>query len=168
MTLLFSILRFAHIIAGILWSGGALAFSFFVGPSLSATGDAGKEFAAYLMGKSRFSTYMMVTGLITVLAGSILYGIDSSWFRFGWMQTPTGIGFGLGAAAGIVAFIYGAMLGNTNVTLAALSAQIQGQPSAGQMSAMQALLKRQSTVSQWHMIFMLITIVLMASARLFG
>ncbi|MBE0672247.1 MAG: hypothetical protein IH588_16845 [Anaerolineales bacterium] len=167
MILLFSILRFAHIIAGILWAGGALVLAFFIAPTINATGDAGKQFIGHLVGKTGFSAFMMVNGLTTVVAGSILYGIDSNWFRSAWMQTPTGIGFGIGAAAGILAFIFGVMLGNTNKALGALGAQIQGKPTAEQMSAMQALLKRQAMSTKWNMVFILIAISLMASARLF-
>ena len=166
MVLVFSILRIAHIVSGILWAGGALALTLFVAPTMSATGDAGKQFAGHLIGKTRFSVYMTVTGLTTVLAGSVLYGIDSNWFQSAWMKTPTGIGFGIGAAAGIAAFIYGYMLGNANMALAALGAQIKGQPTPEQMSALQSLLKRQKTASNGNMIFMLIAIVMMASARL--
>lgn len=165
---LFAILRFLHIIAGILWAGGALALTFFIAPTMSATGDAGKQFAGHLIGKTRFSNYMMVTGLTTVIAGSILYGIDSNWFSSAWMRTPTGIGFGIGAAAGILAFIFGMMLGNANTGLAALGAQIQGKPSAEQMTALQALLNRQKLATQGNMTCMLIAIALMASARMFG
>lgn len=168
MTLVFLILRVAHIVAGILWAGGALALTLFVAPTMSATGDAGKQFAGHLIGKTRFSAYMMVTGLTTVIAGSILYGIDSNWFQSSWMMTATGSVFGIGAAFGIAAFVFGVMLGNTNAALATLGAQIQGKPSAEQAAALQALLKRQKMSSQGNMICMLISIVCMASARLFG
>ncbi|MBN8583224.1 MAG: hypothetical protein J0L96_21345 [Anaerolineae bacterium] len=168
MLILFSVLRFLHIIAGILWAGGALTMSFFVAPTMGATGDAGKQFAGYLMAKTRFSTFMMVNAVITVLAGSILYGIDSNWFQSAWMHSPTGIGFGVGALTGIVAFVFGGMLGNINKALGMLGAQIQGKPTADQLTALQALMARQANASKWNTVFMLITIVLMASARLFG
>ncbi len=168
MLILFSVLRFLHIIAGILWAGGALTMSFFVAPTMGATGDAGKQFAGYLMAKTRFSTFMMVNALITVLAGSILYGIDSNWFQSAWMHSPTGIGFGVGAVTGIVAFVFGGMLGNINKALGMLGAQIQGKLTANQLNALQALMSRQANASKWNTVFMLITIVLMASARLFG
>ena len=168
MLILFSVLRFLHIIAGILWAGGALTMSFFVAPTMGATGDAGKQFAGYLMAKTRFSTFMMVNAVITVLAGLILYGIDSNWFQSAWMHSPTGIGFGVGAVTGIVAFVFGGMLGNINKALGMLGAQIQGKPTADQLIALQALMARQANASKWNTVFMLITIVLMASARLFG
>lgn len=168
MLILFSVLRVAHIVSGILWAGGALALTLFVAPTMSAVGDAGKQFAGHLIGKTRFTLYMSVTGLTTVIAGSILYGIDSSWFQSSWMMTATGSVFGLGATFGIVAFVFGIMLGNANTALAALGAQIQGKPSAEQATALQALLKRQKMSSQVNMICMFISIVCMASARLFG
>lgn len=168
MALVFSVLRFIHIIAGILWAGGALVFSFFIVPAISATGDTGKQFVGHLMTKTRLTTFMMVVGATTVIAGSILYGFDSNWFRSGWMMTPIGIGFGIGATAGIIAFVFGVVLGNTNNALAALGAQIQGKPTAEQMSAMQGLLKRQTLMARGNMIFMIIAISFMASARMFG
>lgn len=168
MLILFSVLRFLHIFAGILWAGGALTLSLFIAPTMGATGDAGKQFAGHLIGKTRFSQFMMITGLTTVLAGTILYGIDSNWFQSVWMHSPTGIGFGVGAAAGILAFVFGIMLGNTNKALAVLGGQIQGKPTAEQVTALQALMTRQAMASKWNMIFMLISIVMMASARLFG
>lgn len=168
MTLLFSILRIAHIVAGILWAGGALALTLFVAPAMSATGDAGKQFAGHLIGKTRFSLYMSVTGLTTVIAGSILYGIDSRWFQSAWMMTATGIVFGIGAIFGIAAFVFGLMLGNANTALAVLGAQIQGKPSAEQAVVLQGLLSRQKMSSQGNMICMFISILCMASARLFG
>jgi hypothetical protein len=60
------------------------------------------------------------------------------------------------------------MLGNANKALAALGAQIQGKPTAEQMTALQALLKQQSMTSQGNMIFMFISIFMMAVARLLG
>ena len=168
MTLIFLILRVAHIVAGILWAGGALALTLFVAPTMSATGDAGKQFAGHLIGKTSFSLYMAVTGLTTVVAGSILYGIDSNWFQSAWMMSATGSVFGIGATFGIAAFVFGMMLGNANTALAALGAQIQGKPSAEQATTLQALLKRQKMSSQGNMICMFISILCMASARLFG
>lgn len=168
MTLLFSTLRVLHIISGILWAGGGLVTYFFIVPTIGATGDSGKQFAGHLMGKTRFTPFMMIVGLTTVLAGTTLYGIDSNWFQSAWMRTPTGIGFGIGATAGILAFIFGVMVGNANNALAALGAQIQGKPTPEQMSALQAIQKRQATVGRLNAIFIMVAILFMASARLFG
>lgn len=168
MFTLFSFLRFLHIIAGICWGGGAVIMNFFVGPSIGATGDAGRQFAGHLMGKTSFSRFMMLAGLTTVLAGSYLYGVNSNWFSSGWMMSGQGIGFGIGAAAGIIALVFGYFIGNTNGAMAVLGAQIQGKPTEAQMSAMQALRQRANFVTVGNSICILISITFMALARLMG
>jgi uncharacterized membrane protein len=166
--LLVPILRFLHIIAGIVWAGGAILMNLVIGPAIGATGDAGRQFAGHLMGKTAFSKIMMGSGLVTVLAGTALYGINSNWFSSRWMLTNQGIGFGIGAIAGIFALGFGFMIGNTNGKLAALGAQIQGKPTEEQMSAMGMLRKQQVFVTNGNTICMIISVSLMAGSRLLG
>ena len=73
------ILRLLHILGGVIWVGGALATNFFVGPAIAATGDSGKQFAGYLMNKTRFTAVMTVGALVTVIAGFLLYGTVRTW-----------------------------------------------------------------------------------------
>ena len=161
-------LRLIHIIGGIIWVGGALLMNFFVAPTLRATGDAGRQFAGHLMGKTAFPKIMLGAGLLTVLAGAYLYGVYSNWFISGWMMTGTGIGFGIGAVTGIAALVFGFMVGNTNRAMAALGAQIQGKPTDGQMAEMGMLRKRQVFVTAGNTICIIISIAMMASARFLG
>lgn len=168
MVILFSVLRLLHIISGIFWAGGAILMNLIIGPAVGATGDAGKQFIGHLVGKTAFSKYMLISGVTTVAAGTILYGINSNWFSSGWMMSPTGIGFGIGATAGILALVFGFMIANTNGRLAALGAQIQGKPTNEQAATLGTLRKRQVFVTNGNTIFILISIILMASARLFG
>jgi uncharacterized membrane protein len=165
---MFAALRFLHIIAGIMWGGGAILMNLVIGPAIGATGDAGRQFAGHLMGKTAFSKVMLGSGLMTVLAGTYLYGVNSNWFQSGWMISGQGIGFGIGAVAGIAALVFGFMIGNVNGALAALGAQIQGKPTDAQMTAMGALRKRQVFVTTANTIFIIISIALMSSARYFG
>ena len=168
MTIVFSILRFLHIIAGITWAGSALLMNLIIGPAIGATGDAGRQFAGHLATKTFFPKFMMISAFTTVLAGSALYGINSSWFSSGWMMTGPGIGFGIGAIAGIGALIFGFMITKANGALAALGAQIQGKPTDSQMAQMGELRKRQEFVVKANTICMVISITMMASARFFG
>jgi len=151
-----AVLRFLHIIAGIIWAGGGLMMNLVIGPAIGATGDVGRQFAGHLVSKTVFSKVMMVSGVLTVLAGGTLYGINSNWFSSGWMMTGTGIGFGIGAVAGIAALVFGAMIGNTNAALAALGAQIQGKPTNEQLALMAVLRKRQVFVTSANTICMVI------------
>jgi uncharacterized membrane protein len=168
MAVVFSILRFLHIVAGITWAGSALLMNLIIGPAIGATGDAGKQFAGHLATKTFFPKFMMTSALTTVLAGTVLYGFNSNGFSSGWMMTGTGIGFGIGGAAGIGAFVFGFMITKTNSALAALGAQIQGKPTDAQMAQLGALRKRQTFVVTANTICMIIAITFMASARFFG
>jgi uncharacterized membrane protein len=165
---LFAIARVLHIVAGIIWGGTAVVFNLTVAPSIAATGDAGKQFVGYLMMQTRFRAIMMGCGLITVLAGSYLYGVDSSWFQSAWMRTNTGIGFGIGGFAGILGFVFGAKTGSINEAMAKLGGEMKGQPTPEQLKAMQALLKQNGLITKATTVCVLIAIVMMASARLLG
>ncbi len=166
--MVFAVVRFLHIIAGIVWAGGAILTNLVISPAIGATGDAGRQFAGHLMGKTAFPKIMLGAGLLTVLAGTYLYGVNSNWFISGWMMTGTGIGFGIGAVTGIAALVFGFMVGNTNRAMAALGAQIQGKPTDGQMAEMGMLRKRQVFVTAGNTICIIISIAMMASARFLG
>lgn len=168
MALAVSIARILHIIAGIIWAGGAITMNLVIGPAIGATGDAGKQFARHLMTRTIFSKLMAASGGITVLAGAFLYGVSSNWFSSAWIFSGPGIGFGVGALAGIAAFVMGMMIGSTNRALAELGAQIQGKPTNEQTSTLQALRKKAAFLAPANTICMFISIILMASARFFG
>lgn len=165
--MLFATVRFLHIISGIIWGGGAVIMFFSILPSIMATGDAGKQFGAYLFGKSPFGEIMTATGLITVLAGTYLYGVNSSWFQSAWMRTGQGTTFGIGAFSGILAFVFGFLINNVNQALAKLGGQIQGKPTDSQLAELGKLQKRQRFLATANIIFILISIGMMASARMF-
>ena len=165
---IFAVLRFLHIVAGIIWAGGGLLMYFVFAPAIAATGDAGKQYAGYLITKTPFTKIMLVAGVTTVAAGSWLYGIDSSWFQSNWMMTGQGTVFGMGGMLGIAALVFGFMVGNVNSRLAMLGGQIQGKPTAEQAAELGALAKRQAWVSKANAWCIIVAVVMMASARFFA
>ena len=158
-------LRLIHILGGIIWVGGALLMNFFVAPTLRATGDAGKQFAGHLMGKTRFTTIMTVSAYSTVIAGFLLYGLDSQWFTSAWQSSGAGIGFGIGALFALVGVISGIMNGNNNQKMAKLGAQIQGKPTPEQATAMGTIQKQQGWVIPVNTYSLLLAVFFMAIAR---
>lgn len=168
MTLAVSIARILHIIAGIIWAGGAITMNMVIGPAIGATGDAGKQFAGHLMTKTIFSRLMAASAGTTVLAGAFLYGVNSNWFSSAWIFSGPGIGFGIGALVGITAFFMGMITGNTNRALARLGGQIQGKPTPEQASQLQALQKKAAFLGPANTICIFVSIFFMASARFFG
>ena len=165
MNILVVILRLLHIIAAVIWGGGALIMEFFIGRAIMATGTSGQQFVQHLMNKIRMHRFMTVAALVTVLAGSVLYWLDSDGFASAWVRSSTGIGFGVGAGFGLIAFVFGAIFGSSNAKLAEIGAQVQGKPTDEQLSRIQALQKRIRTVSPIHTYSMILAMIFMATAR---
>jgi uncharacterized membrane protein len=165
MSTLILILRLLHIIGGVAWVGGALAMNFFVSPTMRATGDAGKQFAGHLMGRTQFSQFMMYSGIVSIVAGFILYGIDSNWFTSAWQSSGPGIGFAVGALFALIGMVTGIMNGNNNKAMAQLGAQIQGQPTTEQAAKLAAIQKRQAWVVPVNTYSLLLSLVFMSIAR---
>lgn len=165
MIYLIWLLRIIHIVGGIIWVGGTLIMTFFIGPTIGATGEAGQRFVGHLTNNLKFSNRMSAAAGLTVLAGFILYWIDSQGFTSAWMSSGAGRGFGIGAAFALIGFVFGIMIGRTTKAMAQLGAQIQGKPSPDQMAQMQALQKRQATYSTGATITLILATVFMAIAR---
>ena len=167
MSYLILVLRVIHILGGIFWVGSALLMNFFVGPTLRATGDAGRQFAGHFMARTRFVMAMNFSVIGTVLAGFWLYGIDSNWFQSAWMSSGAGTGFSIGAAFAIVGLVTGFMNGGNNRKLAQLGAQIQGKPTAEQAAQLGAIAKQQGWVVPVNTATLLLAALFMATARYF-
>jgi uncharacterized membrane protein len=165
MYLLVIVLRLLHILGGVFWVGGALATNFFVGPTIGATGDSGKQFAGYLMSKTRFTTAMTAGAITTVIAGFLLYGIDSDWFSSAWQSSGPGIGFATGALFALVGLVTGIMNGNNNKAMGRLGAQIQGRPTSEQTARLGAIRKQQAWVVPVNSYSLLLAVFFMAIAR---
>lgn len=167
MDILKIVLRLVHIFAGIVWGGGALVMEFFIGRTIAATGETGQKFAQHLMNKVRMHKFMTFAAIATVLAGTVLYWIDSNGFSSAWVRSGAGLGFGIGAVFGLIAFVFGAIFGSSNAKLAQIGGQIQGKPTDAQLSQIQALQKRIKTVSPIHVTCMILAMIFMATARYF-
>jgi len=167
MIYLIWLLRIIHIVGGIFWVGGTLMMAFFIAPTVGATAEAGQKFISHLMGNLKFSNRMATAAGLTIVAGFILYWIDSAGFTSAWMSSGAGRGFGIGAAFALIGFVFGLLVGRTTKSMAQLGAQFQGKPSAGQMSQMQSLSKPQASLANTSAAMLIIATVFMAIARYF-
>jgi uncharacterized membrane protein len=165
MDLLVISLRIVHIMAAILWGGGALVMEFFIGRTILATGETGQKFAQHLMNTVRMHKFMTVAAISTVLAGGWLYWIDSNGFSSAWIGSSAGIGFGIGAGFGLIAFVFGAIFGSSNAKLAQIGTQIQGKPTSEQLTEILAIQKRIKVVAPIHVGGMILAMLFMATAR---
>jgi uncharacterized membrane protein len=167
MNIYLLVLRLVHVVAAIVWGGGALIMEFFIGRSIAGTGESGQKFAQHLMNTVKMHKFMIAAAASTVVAGGLLYWHDSNGLSSAWMHSNAGIGFGIGSFFGLIAFIFGAIFGASNAKLAQVGAQIQGKPSDEQMIQIQVIQKRIKTVSPIHVYSMLIAMIFMATARYF-
>ena len=160
------VLRIIHIGAGIFWVGSALMMAFFIAPTISATAEAGQKFAGHMIGTMKLTQRISAAAGLTILAGFLLYGLDLQWFTSAaWMSSGAGTGFGIGGAFGLIGFISGIVTGSTLRALGKLGAQIQGKPTAEQMTQMQALQKRQAMLLKVTAYSLILSVVFMAIAR---
>ncbi|MGZ9220767.1 MAG: hypothetical protein ACXW4Q_01560 [Anaerolineales bacterium] len=167
MTYLIWLLRIVHIVGGVFWVGGTLMMAFFIAPTVGATAEAGQKFIGHLMGDLKFSNRMATAAGLTILAGFILYWIDSDGFTSAWLSSGAGRGFGIGAAFALVGFVFGILVGRTTNAMAGLGAQFQGKPSSVQLTQMQSLRKRQASYANTSAAMLILATVFMAIARYF-
>ena len=164
MIYLIWLLRIIHIVGGVFWVGGTLMMTFFIGPTVGATGESGQRFVSHLMSNLKFSNRMAIASGATVLAGFTLYALDA---RAGsaWLRSSFAIGLGIGAIFALIGFISGILIGRTLKTMVQLGGQIQGKPSPDQLTRLQDLRKRQSTYSVIAALSLVLATVFMAIAR---
>ncbi len=140
------VLRFVHVVGGILWAG-LFAFTFlFLTPAVQALGpDGGKVVAA--LQRRGLMIVMPVVALLTIGSGL--------WLM---QRSPVGRlpGFLVGGAAALIAFLLG---------LIVLRPLMEKVATATDPAEGQRLRARSVTVTRWVAVFMFIAVVAMAVAR---
>lgn len=165
MTYFIWLLRILHIGAGVFWIGSSMTAFFFLGPTVGATGEAGQKFMGHLINNMKLSNRIAAAAGTTILAGAILYGIDSQGFSSSWMKSGAGIGFTIGAVFALIGFAAGMLVGRMNKAMAQLGAQIQGKPTPDQMTRMQAIQKQLATYSKISAPALILAVIFMSIAR---
>lgn len=165
MNILVIVLRILHIVGGVFWVGTAMFSTFFISPAMAATGEAGRAFMDYLMSKARLSTRISAASGMTVLAGAILYWIDSGGLTSAWTTSGPGVGFGIGAVLALVGIGVGAMVGVNAKKLGRIAAAAQGKPSETQVAQMKSAQASMSQASLWSTIALIASLACMATAR---
>jgi uncharacterized membrane protein len=165
------LLRLLHIAAGIFWVGAAVTSLAFLEPALHDLGDDGHRFMRYLTKRRRLPEFVTAAAATNLVAGGLLYWRVSGGFQAGWMLSPVGIGFTIGALAAIVAaaiagaFILPTLKRLESVGQHALSAQTSGEE---QLADLQRLERRLRLASLANVAALTVAVVAMATARYWG
>ncbi len=163
MNWLIVVLRVLHVGAGVFWAGSVFAVARFVLPVAEASGEEGQRFARRLMLEYKLTAAMLGSGVITVLAGLWLMGIDSAGFQGAWMGSGQGVVLSIGALAALSAL-------GTGIRSAMLAARLGklfagGTPSGEQLAEAQALSRRLPRRARSVAIQLGIAVFCMAIAR---
>lgn len=162
-------LRLVHIFAGSLWIGAAIMYLFFIKPSVKAIGPVGPQFMENLTQRRKYPLFMMVTSLLTVLAGGTLYVYASGRFSLAWIQTGTGIGYTIGSLSALAAFLVGSLvIGPTSGQMGALGKQISmagKPPTSEQLDSLQTLEKKLAFAERIDFVMLTLAMLTMATAR---
>ena len=117
----FLTIRAAHILVAALWIGSTVFSSALLMPAIDSAGAAGGQLMQRLHRRG-FPIYMSAIGLTTVLSGVYLFWHFTGGFDLSVSASPSGLVFGFGGAAGILAgIIGGGVVGRSSKKLARLS-----------------------------------------------
>jgi uncharacterized membrane protein len=94
-------LRLIHIIAGVLWVGGAAALTAFVLPA--ARDEHSMTYLRRLIWNRNLPRYLNITLVLALLSGLTMYGNLSFVTQGAWARSRTGMTLGLGGALAVVA-----------------------------------------------------------------
>ena len=163
------VFRIIHIVSAILWVGSGVYQTAFVGPTFEAFGPEAGKFFGYMVRQRKVTAFFVTVSTLTVVAGGFLYWRDSNGLDLDWIQTGGGIGFTVGAVAGILAWLLVLLVLTPTVhRLVGLGGEIAaagGPPSQEQMTTLQGLQSRVKRFSNVIVTFLLIAAVAMATAR---
>jgi uncharacterized membrane protein len=163
------VLRIVHIGASVLWVGGAAFMFFFLQPTAAALGPQAGPFMAHLTARLRLPQVFGISAVLTILAGLLLYADASDGFDADWITSAVGVGFTVGGAAAIIAWVLGFVaIGPTAARLGEVSGAVAssgGPPSQEQAAELQALGRRARSLGWVNITLLLIAVVTMAAAR---
>ena len=99
--------RFLHVVAGTIWSGGAILIAAFVIPAVRAAGPAGAPVMRELTVVRKLPEILLAMAVVVIASGAYLFWIVSDGLRATWLYSRSGSIYTLGALATIIAFLVG-------------------------------------------------------------
>ena len=172
------VFRGIHILAGVLWVGSAFLFAAFIEPTAAKLGPGAGPFMNELVEKRKVPMWITVIATFNIVAGAFLYwaawhekasdfGTNGTWSS--WIGSAPGRVFTLGALCAITGYLIGliGVAGNV-VKMNELGGEIAaggGPPTPEQGAAMQKLQERLRLYSRTDLVFLIVAVLCMATAR---
>ncbi len=168
MTALIIVLRILHIFSGIFWVGFALFNLGYLQPTIRATGAEGQQVMRHLIMKTGLLHAVYGAATLTMLSGLFLYWLTVGT-NDGAVTSGRGMVLMIGGAAGIIAWSIGMLpirnaFNKIKQGIKAMQAH-GGPPTPEQAAAMQGIVKRLGVATRIAMVFLIIAVLAMATAR---
>lgn len=163
------VLRMVHVVASVFWAGGSFIFFLFIEPTGKALAPSGMAFIQHMAGKGRFSVFMSVSSILTVLSGALLFWVNASGQWRAWMGTGPGLLFTIGSVAGLIVFCVGMFWVRPRADrIAVLGEEIQaggGPPTSDQEGELQKISQELSRLGLVDFVLLAVSLGFMAVAR---
>lgn len=163
------VLRFIHIVSGIIWVGSGVFVAFFLIPSLAANRQLMPQVMEGL--QRRHALVILPTaGLLAILSGIRLLWIDSAGFADSYMQTGPGRTFSIGGTAAVIALLLQVFVSRpAGMRLGRIAAQLAASPPENERARLSAdadrLRRRNAMATLAAVLFGLLAASAMAVAR---
>jgi hypothetical protein len=165
------VLRLLHIVAGAFWVGSVFLLVTFIQPSAASIGPSGAPFMTELLGKRRLVDRIIGLGVVTVLAGLVLYWND--WHDYpsfaDWFDTTFGKSLTIGALCAIAALAVGVLVTRPGVqrmmSLGRQVADSDGPPSPEIGAELGSIQQRLKVAARISFALLVVAVVLMSTAR---
>ncbi len=164
MDLVFLIVRVAHIVLALLWTG-AQVFVAFLDPRVRAAGPSGGRVMLALQ-QRRYRPTMLPVGAVTVLTGLALYGWMAASSAPRWAGSHHAIVLAIGGLAGIAALALGWFVSRPGFQrLSALTTTLAGGAATPEQQAeLEGLRERLRRTARWIAALLLAALLTMSLA----
>jgi uncharacterized membrane protein len=165
------ILRFLHIVSGVLWVGSAFLFVGFIGPSAAEVGPSAGPLLSVAVKKRKVAKVISILGMVTVTAGWLMWARNADTYGSigNWVETSFGLGITIGAVLATITFFVGYYGVGKNVErmvdLGDTIGASGGPPSPEQHAEMERLGGQLEKHGKMDLVLLLLAVTAMATAR---
>jgi uncharacterized membrane protein len=165
------VFRFLHIVAGVAWVGSAFLFVGFIGPSAAEVGPSALPLLTAAVKKRKVAKVITALGVITVLAGWILWLRNLNLYGSlgDWVTSSFGLVLTIGGVLATISAVVGAVFVGRGVEhLVDLGNEVAvsgGPPTPEQQARLDDLSSSLERHGKTDLILLLLAVTAMATAR---
>ena len=164
------VLRFLHIVAGMMWVGSAFLFVGFIGPSAAEVGPSAGPLLTAVVKKRKVATVITALGGVTVVAGWIMWlrNMSLSSSLGDWVTSSFGLVLTIGGVLATISAVFGAIgVGRGVERLVDLGGEIaaSGPPTPEQQARLEHLSSSLERAGKIDLLLLLLAVTAMATAR---